>query len=156
VLQSLGPAFAQANPEIVLELAPLQNSLKKQLLDKIQAAKNAPPPPDPKVMALQEQAKINAAEAQQDAQLKERDAAMKEQQALREEQRKEREFQQDAMFKRMEAMLDERLKTMETVADIRIQQMKTAAGIAQQAEQHKHRMEMAEDAAARQPTKNEA
>jgi hypothetical protein len=51
VLQSLGPAFAQANPEIVLELAPLQQSVKKQLLDKIAQQKSAPPPPDPKVQA---------------------------------------------------------------------------------------------------------
>jgi hypothetical protein len=155
VLQSLGPAFAQANPEIVLELAPLQNSVKKQLLDKIQQQK-ANPPPDPKVQAMQAQAQINAQEAQQDAALKARDQQMKEAQAAREERRKEREFQQDMMFKRMEAMLDERIKVMETNATIRIEEIKAAAGIRQSAEQHEHKMAMAEDAAKRQPAKAES
>jgi hypothetical protein len=51
VLQSLGPQFAQANPEIAIELSPLPNSVKKPMLDKIKQKQSAPPPPDPKVQA---------------------------------------------------------------------------------------------------------
>lgn len=51
VLQSLGPQFAQNFPDVALELAPLSNSVKKPMLDKIRAKQSQPPPPDPKVMA---------------------------------------------------------------------------------------------------------
>lgn len=51
VLQTLGPQFAQANPEIAIELSPLPNSVKKPMLDKIQAKQNQPPPPDQKAIA---------------------------------------------------------------------------------------------------------
>jgi hypothetical protein len=51
VLQTLGPQFAQANPEIAIELAPLPNTVKKPMLEKLKAKQNQPPPPDPKVMA---------------------------------------------------------------------------------------------------------
>lgn len=51
VLQTLGPQFAQQYPEIALELAPLAQSVKKPMLEKIKAKQNAPPPPDPKVQA---------------------------------------------------------------------------------------------------------
>lgn len=156
VLQSLGPAFAQANPEIVLELAPLQNSLKKQLLDKIQAAKNAPPPPDPKVLALQAKAQIDGQKAQQDAQLKERDAAIKEQQAQRDDQRAQQQAAVDEMIERMKAENQIQIERMKAASQIEIERIKAAAGLKLAADQHEHRMEMAEDAAARQPAKNEA
>jgi hypothetical protein len=45
VLQTLGPQFAQANPEIAIELSPLPNSVKQPMLDKIKAKQNQPPPP---------------------------------------------------------------------------------------------------------------
>jgi len=51
VLQTLGPQFAQQFPDIALELSPLPNSVKKPMLDKIQAKQNQPPQPDPKVAA---------------------------------------------------------------------------------------------------------
>lgn len=51
VLQSLGPQFLQQFPEIALELSPLPNSVKKPMLDKIQAKQSQPPPPDPKIAA---------------------------------------------------------------------------------------------------------
>jgi hypothetical protein len=50
-LQTLGPQFAQEFPEIALELAPLPNSVKKPMLDKIRAKQSQPPPPDPKAAA---------------------------------------------------------------------------------------------------------
>jgi hypothetical protein len=65
VLQTLGPQFAQENPEIAIELAPLPNSVKKPMLDKIKAKQNQPPPPDPKVMAQGQMKKMElAADAQ--------------------------------------------------------------------------------------------
>ncbi|MET4210515.1 hypothetical protein [Bradyrhizobium sp. LA2.1] len=51
VLQSLGPQFAAQFPDVVLELSPLPNSVKKPMLDKIKAKQEAPPPVDPKVAA---------------------------------------------------------------------------------------------------------
>jgi len=51
VLQTLGPQFVQANPEIALELSPLPQSVKKPMIDKITAKQNQPPPVDPKVAA---------------------------------------------------------------------------------------------------------
>jgi hypothetical protein len=68
VLQSLGPQFAQEFPEIAIELAPLSNSVKKPMLDKIKAKQNQPPPPDPKVMALQAKAQLDAQTAQREDQ----------------------------------------------------------------------------------------
>lgn len=50
-LQALGPQFAQQFPDIAIELSSLPNSVKKPMLDKIQAKQNQPPPPDPKVQA---------------------------------------------------------------------------------------------------------
>src|SRR6185369_8771927 len=55
-LQNLGPQFAQQFPEIAIELSPIENRVKTKMLKKIQAAKNAPPPPDPKVLAAQQKA----------------------------------------------------------------------------------------------------
>jgi hypothetical protein len=155
VLQSLGPAFAQANPEIVLELAPLQNSVKKQLLDKIQQQK-ANPPPDPKVQAMQTQAQINAQEAQQDAALKARDQQMKEAQAARDDQRAQQQAIFDAQMERMKAENQIQIERMKAASQIEIERIKAAAGIRQSAEQHEHKMAMAEDAAKRQPAKAES
>ncbi len=50
-LQALGPQFVQANPEIALELSPLETRIKSLLLKKIQAKQSQPPPPDPKAAA---------------------------------------------------------------------------------------------------------
>jgi hypothetical protein len=64
-LNALGPQFAQQFPEIVLELSPIQGSVKRQMLDKIKAAKAQPPPPDPK---LQQEMQIAQMKGQQQAQ----------------------------------------------------------------------------------------
>jgi hypothetical protein len=65
VMQSLGPQFAQNFPEIMIELSPLPNSVKKPMLDKIKAKQEAPPPPDPKVAA---QGQLKQMELQADGQ----------------------------------------------------------------------------------------
>lgn len=156
VLQSLGPAFAQANPEIVLELAPLQNSVKKQLLNKIQAAKSVPPPPDPKLMAMQAKAQIDEQKAQQDAELKARDQQMKEAQALRDDERARQQAEFDAQMERVKAENQIQIERMKAAAQIEIERIKAAAGIKISAEQHEQKMAMAEDAAERKPANQES
>lgn len=58
ILQSLGPQFIQEFPDIAIDLAPLENSIKKKMLDKIKAQQSAPPKPDPKVQAMQAQVQL--------------------------------------------------------------------------------------------------
>ena len=156
ILQSLGPAFAQANPEIVLELAPLQNSVKKQLLNKIKAQKEAPPPPDPKVLAMHAKAQIDGQKAQQDLAIRERQQQMDEAAAARDDQRAQQQLLGDLEIERIRAANEVEIDRMKAAADIQIARIKAAANIRQTAEQHEHRMEMAEDAAKRQPAKSAA
>ncbi len=63
VLQTLGPQFAAQFPEIALELSPLPSSVKKPMLDKVNAKQNQPPPPDPKVAGQQQIAQLKEAGA---------------------------------------------------------------------------------------------
>jgi hypothetical protein len=51
VMQTLGPSFAQQYPEIMIELSPLPQSVKKPMLDKIQQKQSQPPQVDPKIAA---------------------------------------------------------------------------------------------------------
>jgi len=70
VLQSLGPQFAQQFPEIAIELSPIEQVVKTKMLKKIQAAQQAPPRPDPQVMALQAKAQLEQQKAQSDLQMR--------------------------------------------------------------------------------------
>jgi hypothetical protein len=65
VLQTLGPQFAQQFPDIALQLSPLQESVKKPMIDKILAKQQQPPPVDPKIAA---QGQLKQLELQADAQ----------------------------------------------------------------------------------------
>jgi hypothetical protein len=80
VLQTLGPQFAQQFPDIAIELSPLPQSVKKPMLDKIQAKQSAPPPPDPKVAGQLQIAQVKAqgdvAQNQQDNSLEWRKAVL--------------------------------------------------------------------------------
>jgi len=69
-LQNLGPQFAQQFPEIAIELSPIESVVKTKMLKKIEAAKNAPPPPDPRVLAMQAQHELEAKAAADEAQRK--------------------------------------------------------------------------------------
>jgi hypothetical protein len=109
VLQSLGPQFMAQFPDIALELSPLPNSVKKPMLDKIKAKQEAPPPPDPKVMALQAKAQIDGQTAQQDMALKARQQQMDEAAAQREQARKDEEARQNMALERMQAMFEQNL-----------------------------------------------
>ncbi|MBR0868922.1 cell envelope integrity protein TolA [Bradyrhizobium tropiciagri] len=148
ILQSLGPQFLQQFPDIAIELSPLPNSVKKPMLDKINAKMNAPPPPDPKVMALQQKAQLEAqtaqredaraaAQAQQDMALQARQQQMNEQQAA-----------MDAQLERMKAANDIEIQRMKAAADIEIERIKAANAARMQQEQHAQSMDLAKDKAA--------
>jgi len=66
VLQSLGPSFAQEFPDIALELAPIPNSVKKPLMQRLQQKQSQPPAPDPKTMATLRGKQMDLAARQQD------------------------------------------------------------------------------------------
>jgi hypothetical protein len=155
-LQALGPQFLQQFPEIAIELSALPSSVKKPMLDKIQQKQNAPPPPDPKVMALQAKQQIDQQTAQQDMELKARQQQMDEAAAQREEQRKDQEAQQDMAMRRMQAMFDQGLERMQAANEIQIERMKAAAGLQIQREGHEQKLEMDRERAANQPERASA
>ncbi len=76
VMQSLGPQFGIQFPEIALELSPIQASVKKKMLDKLEQMKNAPPPPDPKVEAMQIQSQLKMQEMQAGIQVKQQESQL--------------------------------------------------------------------------------
>jgi hypothetical protein len=169
VLQSLGPQFLQEFPEIAIQLAPLPASVKKPMIDKIQQKQNAPPPPDPKVMALQAKAQLDQQTAQQDAALKAqeaqradaqaqqdmamkvREAQMDEAQAQRDDSRAAMQAQQDMMLERMRAQNEQQIARMQAVMDMQIERMKAAAGMQIDREQHEQQMDMDRERAENMP-----
>lgn len=160
VLQALGPQFLQQFPEIALELSPLQNSVKKNMLDKIKAKQSAPPQPDPTKMAElqmkqqadQQTAQREAQEAQQKAQLdaatKQHDAQLKEQQAARDDQRAQQQAAMDIQIERMKAANQIEIERIKAEADIQIKRMEAAVQARLAASQHEQDMDIARDKAA--------
>jgi hypothetical protein len=173
VLQSLGPQFLQQFPEIALELAPIPSSVKKPMLDKIEQQKNAPPPPDPKVMAMQAKAQIDGQRAQQDAMLKDQeaqragmiaqqDAALKQRQAdqdmtlqIRQQQMDEMartaEARQQAMLAQMKADTDAQIERMKAAAQIEIERFKAANTAKLDRDRHEDQMKMERERAKNAP-----
>jgi hypothetical protein len=102
-LQSLGPQFAQQFPEIAIELSPLESVVKTKMLKKIQAMQQAPPKPDPSVMAAQQKAQLDAQvandNAQREAARAQQDSQQKQAEFIDEQQRKA----QEAAFSRQQA-----------------------------------------------------
>jgi len=117
VLQSLGPQFLQQFPEIAIELSPLPSSVKKPMLDKIQQKQNAPPPPDPKVLALQAKAQLDQQTAQQNAQQKQAEF-------VAEQQRQAQKAQFDRQQQQEQAAFDFHLKREQAAVDMEIDQRK--------------------------------
>jgi hypothetical protein len=163
VLQALGPQFLQQFPEIALELSPLQNSVKKNMLDKIKAKQSAPPQPDPTKMAElqmkqqadQQTAQREAQEAQQKAQLdaatKQHDAQLKEQQAARDDQRAQQQAQMDIQIERMKAANQIEIERIKAEADIQIKRMEAAVNARMQQEQHEQSLKMDKEREANKP-----
>lgn len=148
VMQTLGPQFAQEFPDIALELSPLPNSVKKPMLDKIRAKQNQPPPPDPKVMALQAKAQLDAQTAQrEDA----RETARTQQELAlqaRQQQMDEQKAAMQAELDRMKAANDIQIQRMKAAADIEIERIKAAQQAQMQRDKHAQGMDIAKDKAA--------
>jgi hypothetical protein len=162
VLQSLGPQFLQEFPEIALELSPIPSSVKKPMLDKIEQRKNQPPPPDPKVMAMQAKAQIDGQKAQADQMLAQqsdqREAARMQQEmalnvrkAQMDEQARAQEAQQNAMIERMRAENEQMIARMTAAADIQIERIKASNAARLDEERHQHQMKMEKERAANAP-----
>jgi hypothetical protein len=150
VLQSLGPQFLQQFPDIALELSPLPNSVKKPMLDKIKQQQNAPPPPDPKVMAMQAKAKIDGQAAQQDMALKARQQQMDEAAAQQDQQRQSVQATQDMHLEQVRAENEIQLKRMQAMADLQIERIKAAASLQAQRDKADQDRDIAADKAAYQ------
>ena len=142
VLQSLGPQFMQEFPEIAIELAPLSQSVKKPILDKIRAKQSAPPPPDPKVMAMQAKAQIDGQKAQQDAALKQQDAALRAHQAQMDDQRASEQAQADIQIERLKAANEIEIERMKATAEMQIKRMEAVMNARLAQENHEHGMQM--------------
>ena len=117
VLQSLGPQFAQQFPEIAIELSPIEQVVKTKMLKKIQAAQQAPPKPDPKIMALQAKAQIDAQTAQNNMQIEQ---AKAQQAAVMDRQRQSAEMQ----FKHDSMLMDGEMERQRAAVQMRIEQEK--------------------------------
>jgi hypothetical protein len=63
-LQALGPQFAQQFPDLAIELSPLETRVKTHDAQEDQAKQSQPPPPDPKVAALQAKQQMDGERAQ--------------------------------------------------------------------------------------------
>lgn len=110
VFQALGPQFTVQFPEVALQLAPLQGSLKKSMLDKLQQLKSQPPPPDPKVQAMQAQMQMQAQMDQQRLQTDQASAAasaqLEQQKAAADAQLKRDIAQAELLLKQQEMEMD--------------------------------------------------
>jgi hypothetical protein len=150
VLQSLGPQFLQQFPEIAIELSPLPNSVKKPMLDKIKAKQNQPPPPDPKVMALQVKAQLDAQNAQREDQRATAQAQQDMAIQARQQQMAEQQAAMDAQMERIRAANEIEIQRMKAAADIQIERIKAANKARLDQEAHEQSMDLARDKAAYQ------
>lgn len=159
-LQALGPQFAQQFPEIALELSSLESNTKTKMLKKIEQAKAQPPPPDPKVLALQETAKLEQQKAMVDAQQKaaefQADQARMAQKAQFDRQQAQEQAAFDWHLKGQTAQFEMNLERQKAASQIEIERLKAAAGIEQAREKAEVDAEVARTKAAQKPAKTEA
>jgi len=159
-LQSLGPQFAQQFPEIAIELSPLESVVKTKMLKKIQAAQNAPPKPDPKVLAMQAQQQLDQQKARQDA-------AQKQAEFEADQQRQAQQAEFARQQAREQAAFDWHLQEQQAAAQIErdrrlamnqieIDRMKAAAGIEAAREKGEVDAEIARTKAKSEPKKESA
>lgn len=123
VLQTLGPQFAQQFPDLAIELSPLAASVKKPMLDKLNAAKNQPPPPDPKVIAAKEMAQLEQQKAVAQFQIEQQRTAA-DMQAKREQAQAEIQVERERAENQMA------LERLKAANQIEIERIKAHAGIA--------------------------
>jgi hypothetical protein len=160
VVQSLGPQFAANNPEIVIELSNLESRVKKQALDKLKAAANAPPKPDPAVLAAQQKAQLDQQVAQQDAQRKQAEFVAEQQREAQKAEFARNQATEQAAF-------DWHLQEQQTAAEIErdrrkaanqieIERMKAAAGVEMARQKGEVDAEIARTKAKNKPKKESA
>jgi hypothetical protein len=129
-LTALAGKGAQVPPQVLIELAPLQYSVKKRLLDMMQQAAQQPPP---ELAAKQAEMQLEAQKAQQDGQIKlsvaQQDAAIKQQAAEQQAQLKRDELAATIMLKRQEMEADIALERDKASAQMMLQGQKNAAQI---------------------------
>ena len=132
-LQNLGPQFAQQFPEIAIELSPIESVIKTKMLKKIQAAQNAPPKPDPKILALQAQQQLDQQAAVQAAQQKQAEFVAEQQREAAKAEFMRQQTQQQMAFdwhlKEQQAGLEMEIEQRRAQNQMRIDAMKAAAGI---------------------------
>jgi hypothetical protein len=132
-LQALGPAFAQQFPEIALELSPMEAVTKTKMLKKIEQAKAQPPPPDPKVMAMQAQHELEQkkfiVDAQQKAAEFQADQARMAQKAEFDRQQAKEQTAFDWHLREQTAQFEMNLERQKANSQIEIERIKAAAGI---------------------------
>jgi hypothetical protein len=154
-LQALGPQFAQQFPEIALELSPLESVTKTKMLKKIEQAKAQPPPPDPKVLAMQEQAKLEQQKAVQDAQQKQAEFIAEQQRMAEKGAFDRQQAQEQAAFdwhlKTQTAQFEMNLERQKASSQIEIERIKAAAGIEATREKAEVDAEVARTKAAQKP-----
>ncbi len=159
-LQSLGPQFAQQFPEIAIELSPLESVVKTKMLKKIQAAQQAPPKPDPKVLAMQAQQQLDQQAAAQDAQRKaaefQADQERQAQKAAFDRQQAQDQMAFDWHLKEQETAAEIERNRRKAMADVEIERMKAAAGIEAAREKGEVDAEIARTKAAQKPEKASA
>lgn len=154
-LQALGPQFAQQFPEIALELSSLESNTKQKMLKQIQQAKSQPPPPDPKVLAMQEQAKLEQQKAVQAAQQKQAEFVAEQQRMAEKGAFDRQQAQEQAAFdwhlKTQTAQFEMNLERQKANSQIEIERIKAAAGIEQAKEKAEVDAEVARKKAAQKP-----
>lgn len=154
-LQALGPQFAQQFPEIAIELSPMESRVKSKMLKKIQAAQQAPPKPDPKVLAMQAQAQLAQQTAAQEAQRKQAEFAAEQerqaQQAAFQRQQAQEQMAFDWHLKEQETAAEIERERRKAASQIEVERMKAAAGIVANREKAEADIEIARAKAAAQP-----
>jgi hypothetical protein len=154
-LQALGPQFAQQFPEIALELSSLESNTKHKMLKKIEQAKAQPPPPDPKVLAMQAQQQLEQQKAVVDAQQKaaefQADQARMAQKAEFDRTQAQEQAAFDWHLKTQTAQFEMNLERQKAASQIEIERLKAAAGIEATREKAEVDAEVARKKAAQKP-----
>lgn len=159
-LQALGPQFSQQFPEIAIELSPIETRVKTQMLKKIQAAQNAPPKPDPAVMAAQQKAQLDQQTAAQDAERKQAEFVAEQQRAAQQAAFARQQAGEQAAFdwhlQQQQLANELEIENRKAANQIQIDRMKAAAGIEAAREKGEVDAEIARTKAAQKPEKTEA
>jgi hypothetical protein len=159
-LQNLGPQFVQQFPEIAIELSPIETVVKTKMLKKIQAAQQAPPKPDPAVMAAQQKAQLDQQVAEQDAQRKQAEFVADQQRQAQQAEFQRKQAQEQAAFdwhlQEQQASAEIERDRRKAANQVEIERMKAAATIQAAREKGEVDAEIARAKAKAKPKKVDA